>query len=272
MALMLCIPFAQANAMTLVTIPLKYRTAQAIIPAIKPMMPLGSTISGQNYTLIVRSSEKNIAQIRYMLRSLDTPLRTLIISVRQGGAQRGRLQASIGPGIKVYQSTSANDHQDLQSVRVLEGHSAFINTGKSIPVIGSVGFFGIGNGNSNDSRNGQGNDNRDRRGNVNHIANYDGGSAIYYKDVSTGFYVTPTLQAGQVLLSIAKHRENLSRDGGGKIRFDRTQTTMTLPLGRWVKFGSSSDAVKSHRNNIVYQTGDRSNEKSHLYIKVDIVN
>src|SRR5262245_23083714 len=64
-------------------IPLRYRTAQELIPIIQPLLPRDGSVSGLQGQLIIRTTPSNLEEIRRVLASIDTPPRQLVITVRQ---------------------------------------------------------------------------------------------------------------------------------------------------------------------------------------------
>ena len=52
-------------------IPLKYRTAEQIIPTLKPMLDKNGSMSGMQNQLIVRTTPANLAELKKILASLD---------------------------------------------------------------------------------------------------------------------------------------------------------------------------------------------------------
>src|SRR5690348_2631675 len=67
---------------TLEVIQLRHRTAEQVIPVLRPLVEPGGALTGQYNQLIVRSSPENLAQIRQVLDSIDRPQRRLMVSVR----------------------------------------------------------------------------------------------------------------------------------------------------------------------------------------------
>lgn len=109
---------------TLEVISLRHRTAEQVIPVLRPLLEPGGVLSGQYNQLIVRTSPGNLAQIRAVLDSIDQPARRLTISVRFDNAQQ-----AAGSGFR--ESRSARDEQVDQRIQVLEGGQAYISTGTS---------------------------------------------------------------------------------------------------------------------------------------------
>jgi Bacterial type II/III secretion system short domain len=106
--------FAQGS---LEVISLRHRTAEQVIPVLRPLLEPGGALSGQYNQLIVRTSPGNLAEIRAVLDSIDQPARRLTISVRFDTAQDG--------------VRGSRDERVDQRIQVLEGGQAFISTGAS---------------------------------------------------------------------------------------------------------------------------------------------
>ena len=64
-------------------IDLKSRTAEQVLPQLRPFVEPGGTISGMNNQVFIRASEANRRQIRELLGAIDRPPRRLVISVRR---------------------------------------------------------------------------------------------------------------------------------------------------------------------------------------------
>src|ERR687887_2073260 len=65
---------------------LRHRTAEQVLPALRPLLEPGATLSGQGTQLFVRTSPANLAELRRALESIDRPQKRLVISVRFGNA------------------------------------------------------------------------------------------------------------------------------------------------------------------------------------------
>src|SRR5258706_4913441 len=121
LALVAPVLFAQA---TLEVISLRHRTADQVIPVVRPLLEPGGALSGQYNQLIVRTSPGNLAQIRAVLDAIDQPARRLTISVRFDNTQQ---LARSG----FQDSRSSRDERVDQRMQVLEGGQAYISTGES---------------------------------------------------------------------------------------------------------------------------------------------
>src|SRR5262245_53046828 len=77
-----------AGAQSLEVIQLKHRTAQELMPALQPLVAQGGAVSGQDYTLFVRTTDGNLAEIRRVVAQLDQAPRQLLVSVRTATRQQ----------------------------------------------------------------------------------------------------------------------------------------------------------------------------------------
>ena len=70
-------------------IPLRHRTADQVLPALRPFLEPGGMLNAHGNQLIVRTSPANLAELRAALAAIDTPPRRLVIHVRHGGSAAG---------------------------------------------------------------------------------------------------------------------------------------------------------------------------------------
>ena len=84
---------AQAS---LEVIELRHATAEQVLPALRPLLEPGGVLTGQRSQLIVRTSPRNLEELRRALQTLDAPARRLVISVRFDAAgEAARSEASV---------------------------------------------------------------------------------------------------------------------------------------------------------------------------------
>jgi type II secretory pathway component GspD/PulD (secretin) len=215
-------------------IPLRHRTADQVLPTLRPLMEPGAVLTGQGSQLIVRTSPANLAELKRALDDLDRPLRRLQISVRfddaleratQGVETSGRI-TNRGSSVEVRaqdRQSSAAERVD-QRVQVLEGGRAFISTGGSIPL-------------------------------------YDGSG---FRETSSGFEAIPRLAGGGVLVEIAQRRETLARQQG-------MSTTVSGRLGEWLEIGGAVEAASRDDSAILSARSSRSARSGAIWLKVDEV-
>src|SRR5258706_11047716 len=153
LTLVLTLAAQLACAQALEVISLRYRTADQVLDALRPLVEPGGVLTGQGTQLIVRASAANIAQIRRALDAIDRPQRRLQVSVRfddAGEAYRRELGASgtvSNRGARV--EVRGEDSQASvagrvdQRVQVMDGGRATIFTAQSRPVQETTSSFEV---------------------------------------------------------------------------------------------------------------------------------
>ena len=233
--LMLAVVAGPAAAQgSLEIIQLHYRTVDQVLPALRPLIEPGATLSGQGTQLFVRTSPANLAEIRRALDEIDRPLRRLQISVRfddaadnaaQGVETSGYITNS-GSNVDVRvqdRQNTATERVD-QRVLVLEGGHAFISTGRSAPI-------------------------------------YDGN---VFRETSSGFDAIPRLAGNGVLVEIAQRRETLARD-------QALSTTVSGRLGEWLEIGGALEGASRDDRAILSARASRTSRSGRIWLKVDEV-
>ena len=211
-------------------ISLRHRTADQVLPALRPLMEPGATLTGQGTQLIVRTSPDNLAELRRALADLDRPLSRLQISVRfedaleraaQGVETSGRItNRGSSVDVRVQDRQSAAAERVDQRVQVLEGARAFISTGRSTPV-------------------------------------YDA-----FRETSTGFEAIPRLVGGGVLVEIAQRRDTLARQ-------QALSTTVSGRLGEWLEIGGAVEAAARDDSAILSARSSGSARTGRIWLRVD---
>lgn len=248
---------------SLEVIELKNRTAEDVIPILQPLLEAGGALSGENYTLFVRTSPANLRQLRAAVEQIDRKPRQLLISVRQDRAQdsqregvsasgtirteRGGISANESPrarsGVTVRgtQSHGTTQGGGVASVSVLEGSSAFIASGTSVPIVTMVAAGG------------------GRRP--------WGAAAAEYRDLSSGFLVTPRVNGDGVVLAIEQRTEQLRN---GTIDRQALTTQVTARLGEWVQLGGIEQSASSTRQGVLSREYRTSSDSRGVWIKVEM--
>ncbi len=217
---------------------LRHRTAEQVLPALRPLVEPGGALTGQGNQLLVRTSPGNLAELRRALEAIDQPARRLQISVRfddSFDASRRSLGASgrIGSDesrveIRAGQSDwSGGEHVD-QRVQVLEGSRAMIYTGQSQPL-------------------------RERR-----YIQTPGGvvsqEVTVLQDTRMGFEVVPRLAASTVQIDIATANGYMTASG---------------PLGQWFELGAVATGASRNERGIAPQSRSNTSETRRAWIKVE---
>lgn len=280
LCLALCAPLVSWAQVKLDIIPLKHRTTDQVLPALQPLVGEDAALSGANNRIFIRADAATRLAVKQAIEAIDTPLRSLMISVRhdnddsirrEGAAVSGNVRGGgvsvgaadggegVGEGGAVIEgrsgdsrvatrvwSTRGNSADRLsQRVQVVEGGSAFIQVGSSIP----VPFTQI-------------------------IAGPRGGAisqGTEYRDIGSGFYALPRVNGDQVTLDISPQKESLSETQYGEIRTARLVSTVRGRLGEWMELGGSGYSEQIDQRGITrYGTRDAQSQRR-LWVKVDVV-
>src|SRR5438067_8079882 len=127
------------NALEIIT--LRHRTAEQVLPSLRPLLEPGATLTGQGSQLFVRTSPANLDDLRLALEALDRPQRRLLISVRFDAA-RDAASRSLGAsgrigggesqvGIRGQDVRSQAEERVDQRGQAPDGGRAMIYTGAS---------------------------------------------------------------------------------------------------------------------------------------------
>ena len=128
----------------------------------------------------------------------------------------------------------------MQTLRVLEGKEAFIQTGESVPtpernIVISGAAVSIAEG-------------------------------TRYEEYGTGFYVRPRLAGDSVVLDIIPSRRERRGDGSAAVR--EASTSVSGALGRWIEI-ATADGQTSHRSSGIASSRLRSTRRNDaIYVKV----
>lgn len=223
-------------------IALKHRSAEQVIPILRPFLDSGGALSGQGYQLFVRTSARNLADLKRTLAAIDIAQRRLMISVRfetqadasnsgielRGAARAGSTSSGSGSAdpshpvsqsrveARVLSSRGATDDRVDQRVQVLEGARAHISTGHSRPLSQRQIYSGPGGTLIQDS--------------------------TVIQPLDTGFDVVPRLSGNTVFLDINPKREVAGAHGAGSVQSQQASSSVSAQLGEWVELGSAVES------------------------------
>jgi type II secretory pathway component GspD/PulD (secretin) len=239
---------------SLEVIELRHRTADQVLPELRPLLAPGAVLTGQRNQLIVRTSPDNLAELRRALEALDRPARRLVISVRFDDAASDERSAIEARGVLSTQGARASLHaQDARSsvtervdqrVQVLEGGRARIATGQSRPlrqaeVLGTPG--------TPVSR-----------------------QSVVIQELVTGVEVIPRLAGDTVILDIAPQRETPGAIPGS-VQGIGAATTSRGRLGEWFELAGVSGERAASARGIAASARERSTESRRIWVRVDEV-
>ena len=261
-------------------IALKHRSAEEVLPVIRPLLDKGDTASGMNYQLILRTSPRNLEQIKKLLESIDIAPRRLKITVMQnvdsetaarltevsgnvglnrdariavpGSGDSSGLNVELGRGqdrlrTRVTSTRSLEDERNTQQLQVLEGNRALVRSGQSVPV---------------------------PQRQV--IQNQWGTQVIdstQYQEVGSGFYVLPRISGDRVTLEISTQNDALVPGSGDQptVRVQQASSTVSGRLGEWLEVGGLGQQ-KNHEDSTLSTRGvSRTREQRNVLIKVEEV-
>lgn len=254
-----------------------FRPVNELVALVRPLVPAPGTVVAYADKLIVKATEATQADVKRILAEVDRAPATLLVSVRHTlnaevqrdlnqvyariendvvGVNAGRepdpdstgLQVGVGggdaaAGARVLRTERLGADRDVQSVRLLEGQEAFIQTGVSVPTAeGALTITGIG---------------------------VVGWRSLRYRDVTKGFFVRPRLTRNGVSVEITTHRDTLNPGGGGAFDLRSSATTVSGSLGRWMQVAGVSEVSGRSAAGIAHATRSRAHSDYAVYLKVD---
>lgn len=268
---------ASAQQSVLEVIDLKYRSAEQIVPVLKPLLAPGGTISALQNQIILRTTPQNMAELRKVLAAVDVRPRRLVISVRQEAVGTGldseaEISGSIGTGdaratvpggrkqqggnveiksggnkasARVLSTQSSANDRGVQSVQVLEGNEALIRVGQSVP-IRSESIIQTPQG-------------------------AQVSQSVQYRDADAGFRVRPRVNGDNVTMEISSRRDAVSEPNSQTFSIQRVDTVVTARLGEWIEIGAIDQSrTRSENGTISRRTGSATDDRK-IFLKVDEV-
>jgi hypothetical protein len=142
--------------------------------------------------------------------------------------------------VRATESNARDRSSGIASVQVIEGNSALISSGSDVPVVTSVAA-GAG-----------------RRPWA--------GATTSYRNVSSGFLVTPRVNATQVVLDIEQQDERVVN---GSIQTQRLTTQVSGPLGEWIRLGGVSETSSTQQRGILSRQYSTQSDAREIWVKVD---
>jgi hypothetical protein len=256
--LLLAVLFSvSVHASELEIINLKHRTAEELIPVIRPLLDKDEMVSGMNYQLVLRASSHNITQIKRLLEGLDTMPRRLKITVMQNvdsdtasrlmalsGSVGGRISLGQEGTARIISTRSLEDDKKTQQLQVLEGNRALVRSGQTVPV--------------------------PQRQVVQTPWGAQVTETTQYRDVASGFYVLPRIQGDRVTLEISTQNDAVAPNQN-TARIQNTNSTVSGRLGVWISLGGTEQQHSTDDSTITSRSTSRLNEARTVLIKVDEV-
>ncbi|MBF8744949.1 secretin [Pseudomonas sp. HD6421] len=219
-------------------LPLQHRTSAELLPTAQGFLGKDGTVSAFENTLIVNASPERIDDLRTLLQQLDTAPKRLLISVDNSDSN---FQDNHG-NARIIRYGTSNREGGLQQIQASEGQPALIQIGQSIPIT-STSTDGYGRIQSNTE----------------------------YRNVTQGFYVTPSLVGETVRLQISSNNDRISQERADVVKVQSTDTTVTGKLGEWITLaGYNQQSQADHApSSLTYST--QRGENMTLRVKVDLL-
>lgn len=272
--------FAAPVRAELEVIALKHRSAEEVLPVIRPLLDKDAVASGMNNQLILRTSPHNLAQIKKLLESIDIAPRRLKITVMQnvdsetvarltelsgsvglsrearvtvpGSANTGGLNVEVGQGqdrlkAHVISTRSLEDDRKTQQLQVLEGNRALVRSGQSVPV--------------------------PQRQVIQNPWGTQVIDSTQYQEVSSGFYVLPRVNGDKVTLEISAQNDSLAPDQTNypTTRIQQTSSTVSGRLGEWLLVGETGQQGNLDDGTISTRSASQTHQQRNVLIKVEEV-
>jgi hypothetical protein len=263
-----------AQSTELVVIELNSRSADEVVPLLRPMLAPGGSISGLKDKLIIRTTQENLTELRSMLDIIDARPRRLLITVRQDReAMSGRreigVSGSIGnddvritlPDTSVSATTGSaaqsqsernsvrlransaganTSGQVSQTVQVLEGGTAFIGVGESFPI-----------------------------GERSTVSGTAGSKTIGFQETISGFYVVPRIQGNRVSVQLATAADTVIDRQSGAAYIQRITTVVSGRIGDWIEVGGVAESSDQRQSDIASERRGVSSGHKRVFIKVE---
>lgn len=297
---------AQAQKTVLEVIDLRYRNAQEVLPLLQSFVVKEGSINALDNRLVVRTTPQNLAELKQILAGIDRRPRQLRITVTQDidrtvSARRGEVSGTIGTGDtvstgrakgKVLNSANADVQRNGQTVTVMEGNSAYISVGQTVPVVTNRVIAGTpmrSNGTltpadpdmSPDGSYGMDPDpdspySGNPGGNPPVVIGTGGRRAVIaestrYRQAESGFMVKPRVSGDVVTVEIRGGRDQFDASQPGATDTQRFDTVIAGRLGEWLELGGTTRSRRSDESGITYRSSDATHDERRLFLMVEEV-
>lgn len=244
-------------------IELKSRPMEEVLPLVQPFIDSDGSIAGMNNQLIIRTSKRNLEEIRDIINRIDSPPRRLLIYVSQGRdsalSRQGSavdINAMVGNDAKVVvgraepgssvryrvRGGSIQSNRDIvQRLQVLDGHPAFIAVGRQLPV--------------------------EIYHTEGHPSDINGGRNTIYQPATTGFYILPRTTGDRVTLQVSPHM--VRQQQGQGFDFAQASTLLSGRLGEWLSLGGTTGSGYAGDRRIGTNAGSADRQDTAISLRVE---
>ena len=268
-----CLALPHAGADETRIIQLKHRAASDVIPLIRPLLGPDDALTGMDFRLIIRTSDRNLKEIERILEQVDVARQRLRITVEQasaadsvttsqsvtgevqvGNKARVTLPAKTPPGdglivqkdklrYSASRRTTAADNASTQTVMTLDGQRAYIRIGQSVPHVKRILALS--------------------RHQLALIQD------VEFQNITTGFDVLPRVRGDRVLVEITPRLSSLKNPATGLADFQELSTTVETKLGEWLDLGEILGSRGEVQRTILESANTTSGERRRVRLKVE---
>ena len=245
-ALVLCVSASLVMA-EISVITLQRSNAEQLIPIIASQLGEGSTVSSYQNQIILNANAAETAQVRALIKQLDSQGRQLLISVKtddnhrssdnQGDvkitqSQNGMTRTETRVTTRVQTIGTQSSGQGLQSIRATEGLPSLISIGQSKA--------------------------------------YASESGHTWHNADNGFYATARESNGIVNIAIEQQRASFS--GNDQRHQQQLRTSVSGRIGEWIAIGSLQNYAQRQSQHINAHAQQHQQGTGMIYLKVDVLN
>jgi hypothetical protein len=232
LAIVLAALLAPAAEDAVEILPLRYRTADEVLPVLQPLVEGHGAITGSGTQIFVRASPERIAQVKRLLATLDTRPLDLWITVRQA-ADRERTGTFGGV---------TRRENVRQGVRGLDGRPAEILIAREVAVHGREAVITLGG-----------------------LAIVDD---VWFQTLGTGFSVVPrVLPDGFSLDIVTRHAPGGSPAGTEH----ELRTSVAGSLGEWIEIGHVLEEHSRRRSGLLIERRREERREHSVQVRVETI-
>ena len=252
---------------------LKHRPASEVMPLIRPLLGPDDALSGLDFRLIIRTSDRNLKAIERLLTQVDVARQRLRITVEQASADdrtqtsrsvtgeapigdKARITLPAKPpengGLVVQQNglrytvnrhTTSASNPITQTVMTLDGQRAYIRIGQSVPHVKTILALSH--------------------------RQFVLTQGIELQDVTTGFDVLPRVRGDRVLVEITPRLSSLRDPTIGLADFRELSTTVDTRQGEWLDLGAILGNRSEIERTILESASTTSGERRTVRLKIE---
>lgn len=228
---------------------LKYRTAEAMVPLVRPVIE--GKVFGHEGKLIIRAEPAELEAAAELIRELDTPPQRIRITLKHTALDsRGRggagASGEVGPDrargrVRIYSTREAGQDEGVQTIQTVAGSWARISAGKAVPIGYQVATdYGVQQG-------------------------------VEYVMATRELEVRAQVAGGEVALDVRPSSVEEAPEGGGRFDVQQLRTTIRGPLGEWIELGGTRERERTGESGTVYSTRDARESGYRTLVRVELL-